>query len=93
MSLIVHTKGIGWAYPSSPNAAKFGYEKTGCWCVQIYGTQGATIRTEGYASLSMAVDQASLFPEPWDKLFLCCISDKVLKAFALTGDEREKECR
>jgi hypothetical protein len=63
------TKRIEWAYPSSENACKFGFSKTGCWVVEIerpLPSMRPPNAVAGFESHAEAKSHGDSMPEPWD---------------------------
>lgn len=66
-------KQVAYSYPSSPNAEKFGFGKTGCYTVSLVAlspVRKPPVSVIGLASLESAKAYANTMPEPWDKYSL-----------------------
>lgn len=63
------TKEIGWSYPSSPNAVRFGFGKSGCWTVSTTRGQKPPVALSGHAERSEALTAALKLPYDWAPLF------------------------
>lgn len=64
-------KGVGWAYPSSPNACKFKLGKSGCYDVYTVlldaaGNRQPPVAVAGYAEFDEALAHAERIEAPWD---------------------------
>lgn len=57
-------KEIGWAYPTSPAAERFGHGKTGCWTVSVGNPDKPLRPIAGFTTHAMADFYAGMLPEP-----------------------------
>ena len=55
-------KFISWSYPTSDNAKKFGFYKTGCWTVETTTDNKPPIAIAGYATKEEAKDHYNSLP-------------------------------
>ena len=69
-----NTKSVQWSYPSSPNAVKFGFAKTGCYSVEVKKMKTTPGRIDveweelrGFSNKAAAVCFAETLPYEWDK--------------------------
>ncbi len=66
-------KSVGWSYPTSSNAKKFGFQKTGCWTVsREYSHDTKSIPPDalaGFASREEALAAARKMELPWSWSF------------------------
>lgn len=63
-------KSVDYAYPTSPSASKFGFGKTGCYCVELSKDQQPPKAIAGYATRQEALAHAKRLPESWSSAFL-----------------------
>ena len=63
-------KSIGWSYPTSPNAGRLGFAKTGCWSVHVGELGEPAVAIAGYQKREEAMAHAQSLSEPWDPVFL-----------------------
>ena len=64
------TKAISWAYPTSSNATKFGFSKSGCWVVSHIAPQSrgyAQKCLKAFAEYEEALAFAEGLPEEYDR--------------------------
>lgn len=65
---------VGFAYPTSPAATRFGFAKTGCHIVETFeiGKLGncKTNILSGHASREDAVRESKALPFEWSPMFL-----------------------
>ena len=61
------TKRIEWSHPTSLNACKFGFERKGCYTVEIVYLR-KVVALGGYATFAEAWNVAKSRPEAWDRL-------------------------
>lgn len=63
------TKQVGFAYPTSPDAVKFGFAKSGCYSVSLGGTDPLTPPKSIAAFLTKreAFEYANKMPEPFGR--------------------------
>jgi hypothetical protein len=70
---LVVAKSLEWSYPSSDNASRFGFAKTGCWTVQRTYSHPqhsvSPVALSGHADRSAALSAARMMPEPWSETF------------------------
>lgn len=64
------SKAISWAYPTSPNAKRFGYNYTGCYTVglgraNLAGKPHKALKA--FTTWDAAKVYADSLAEPWDK--------------------------
>ena len=60
------TKSIGYSYPTSTNAKRFGFARSGCYVVSLcVGDRSRDLA--GFASLEDAELFAGKLAEPWDR--------------------------
>ena len=68
------TKSVGYAYPTSPNAEKFGFGSAGCYCVMITEIKGGAMKppkaVAAYRTKAEALVHAEMLPEPWNQASL-----------------------
>lgn len=64
------TKSIGWAYPSSTAAAKFGFKKSGCWVISTSTNEKPPVYHAGFISREAAFQAAAARPETWCRHFI-----------------------
>lgn len=66
------TKSISYAHPYSPNAARFGFLKTGCYVLEtINGCCNPPILVSAHASKEAAIQAGESLTElPWNKYSL-----------------------
>jgi hypothetical protein len=68
------SKVVDWSYPSSPNATRFGFSRTGCWTVsRHFAHETRSILPEhlsGHATRPEALAAAGQMPEPWSPMFV-----------------------
>lgn len=74
-------KSIGWSYPSSPNARRFGHYATGCWTVAVDVDGKLPNYRAGFADPVEALRCAERIDLPWCKLFLRLMPDAVRGIF------------
>lgn len=85
-------KGVDFSYPSSPNAVRFGYAKTGCWTITVY-TQDIDGNLVSQQPKSAHPDQDSAFAaaaqmvEPWGGVWKRYRRHAIAKAEGITADE------
>ena len=61
-------KRVEWSYPTSDNAERLGFGKTGCYSVEV-GEENKPFRAIiGFASLVEARFAAEAMPMPWSRL-------------------------
>lgn len=72
MTTIPLHKSIAWAYPTSPNAARFGFGRTGCWVVDLQPADCSRPpeAVSAHACESDAIDTALSMPNEWTRLYL-----------------------
>ena len=59
------TKSLEYAYPTSDNANRFGYENKGCWYVVIRGAESETVVGErAFTSKEEAVESFKAVDAP-----------------------------
>lgn len=65
-------KTVEYAYPTSSNATRLGFGKTGCWCVELANRGNARPQhaVTGHANKEQAIKTAQALPHPWSPLFL-----------------------
>jgi hypothetical protein len=63
-------KSVGWSYPTSDNAKRFGFYDTGCWTVCTSTDNGIPAPLSGHADKVDAVKAAESLPFPWCPLYL-----------------------
>lgn len=64
----MQTKSIAYAYPSSPNAAKLGFNKTGCYTVEVLDAKTrASQSLAGFATFDEAEVWADGLKQPFDR--------------------------
>ncbi len=62
------TKKIEWACPTSSNAVKFGFGKTGCYTVEFKEAKNKPAKAvAGFATIDEAETHAACFSYEWDK--------------------------
>lgn len=62
------TKSVEWAYPSSPNAVKYGFAKEGCWVVLLHENDGqaaSVVAAYDEDDFTTAVITCDLLPHGW----------------------------
>lgn len=66
------TKAVSYAYPSSNDAERFGFGKTGCYVVGLGPADHSKPHSSvaGYATKAEAFEAADKMPEPFDRF--CC---------------------
>lgn len=62
-------KSIEWSYPTSPNACKLGYEKTGCYSVEVGKGHAPAEAIKGFPTLLAAIIFAKSLPMPFGTLW------------------------
>jgi hypothetical protein len=63
-------KWVDYAYPTSPNADRFGFEN-GCYCVVVANIEGGKPKTiSAYATKSEALAVAKAMPQSWSAFWL-----------------------
>jgi len=60
------TKSVGYSYPSSPNAVRFGF-RDGCWSLEIVGSDNKSRAVGGYSTRVAAFEAAARMEIPWNK--------------------------
>ncbi len=60
---------VGWSYPSSPNARRFGFTHTGCWTVEINASKMLPVHLAGFESPEEALILAMMIEAEWSELF------------------------
>lgn len=63
------TKSVEFAYPSSPQANRFGFAKLGCYVVELSEGTNPPIAIAGYFTKLEAWQHADTLPEPWSPSF------------------------
>lgn len=64
-------KTVQWSYPTSTNAKKFGFNDTGCWCVEFQEGNNPPEAMQGFPSRSSALHAARYLDHlPWHPLFV-----------------------
>lgn len=66
-------KDVSWGYPTSTNAARFGFARVGCWTVGLtHFTKNhrgedcaVTVAHSAFATQGEAYDQAKALPHEW----------------------------
>lgn len=70
------TKQVEWSYPTSTNAARFGFNRVGCWTLSLIVYEAASGHTItavlGTESKETAMSAASEMPFPWSAAMLHC---------------------
>lgn len=61
---------IGYSYPSSTNASKFGFAKVGCFSVEILTRNSIPKALKGFATIEEARAFAETLNHPWGKYSL-----------------------
>lgn len=66
------TKTVNFSYPTSPNAQRFGFNKTGCFTVELTDPKGIVYPEplRAFATWDEAVNDAKTMPNAWDRCFL-----------------------
>ena len=63
-------KSVGYAFPTSSNAARFGFDKQGCYIVAL-GSEGTILdAVAGFETLQSAKDFAATLPQLFSKYSL-----------------------
>lgn len=65
----LRAKSVEFAYPTSTNAARFGFSKDGCYTVELGFPGQPAVAVAGFATREEAIAAAKLQPEPWSALF------------------------
>jgi hypothetical protein len=67
-------KTVEYSYPSSSNAAKFGFSNSGCYTVETigehYGSHSIPKPVAAFATKDEAVKYAETLPYEWHPLYL-----------------------
>lgn len=63
------TKSVEFAYPSSPDAVRFGFAKLGCYVVELSNSV-QTVALAGYYLRRDAMAHAEELPEDWSSNFV-----------------------
>ena len=58
------TKAIGFAYPSSPDAKRFGFSKSGCWVVETSRGANPPEALSGHATREAALQAKEIAVDP-----------------------------
>ncbi len=64
------TVSVGYAFPTSTHAENFGFEKEGCYVVEIYGPLGNEGALSGHGTLEEAKTEARKTNLPFNKYSL-----------------------
>ena len=62
------TKRVDYSYPTSTNATRFGFGKTGCYTVETVKHPQPPKAVAGFSTLDEARAHAETLPCPWDRL-------------------------
>ncbi|MGZ8432796.1 MAG: hypothetical protein ACXWYM_00430 [Candidatus Binatia bacterium] len=73
--IIDKRKSVAWAYPSSTNATKYGFGKTGCYVVEVTTYKDGQFLSQkvvggGFMTLADAEAVASPLPMRWCSCYL-----------------------
>lgn len=63
-------KAIAWSYPTSTWAKQFGFNKTGCYVVELTTWIFPPQAVAGYATKAEAIAHARTLSNPWQALYL-----------------------
>lgn len=63
-------KTVEYSYPTSPNATKFGFGKTGCYCVKTIKENNPGVAVAAFATEQEAKKHAEALPFEWHWLYL-----------------------
>ena len=63
-------KTVGFNYPTSTNAKKFGYNETGCWTVALMDEHYKTKYLSAHPDKETAITEAEKLPNDWHWLDL-----------------------
>ncbi len=67
-------KSVDWAYPSSTNAAQFGFPRVGCWILNVEDSTGANLPRAlcAFTLREQALATARALPLRWSFAFVHC---------------------
>lgn len=63
------TKQIDWSYPTSTNAERLGFARTGCWTVSIASGNRVAVAVAGFPTESQAAEHARSLSMPFGRLW------------------------
>jgi hypothetical protein len=63
------TKSVSYAYPASPDATRFGFGKTGCYCVELHKGEEAPEAIQAFDCREKAEAYADALVHPWNALY------------------------
>ncbi len=58
-------KEVGYSYPSSSNATRFGFARTGCHTVSLWDKINPPKAVAAFATREQAVNHADTLPNDW----------------------------
>jgi len=75
-------KSVDWSYPSSENASRFGFAKTGCWTVKTRAAGSIGGAVAGFATANEALAFARGLGIAWCPMFTKYMSPTVRALFS-----------
>lgn len=60
-------KAVGYAYPTSTSASRFGFAKVGCWIIQTMEGSKPPKALAGFQYRAQAMDKAEAIALPWSR--------------------------
>lgn len=63
--MLKKVKNVGWAYPTSPDATRFGYAEVGCWVVEEQIGYEPPVAIAAFREHRAAVECAEGIGLPW----------------------------